>query len=172
MRVLVVFWLFGIVAGLGLAGVWSVAASEEARLQVSITAISDGDSMRAGKLRLRLHGIDAPEKKQTCSTHSGQSYACGQQATDWLKSHISPGQRLSCVLFDTDRYRRLIVQCFKDDMDINQAMVRAGWALAYTRYSDSYVNAEQQAKADGIGLWQGTFTRPEEWRRKKRKGKR
>lgn len=168
MRVLVVFWLFGIVVGLGLTGIWSAAVGQEARLQVSITAISDGDSLRAGKLRLRLHGIDAPEKKQLCSTASGESYACGQQAADWLRSQISPGQRLSCVLLDTDRYRRLIVQCFKEDMDLNQAVVRAGWALAYTRYSDAYIQAEQQAKAEGIGLWQGPFMRPEEWRRQKR----
>ena len=34
---------------------------------VTITSISDGDSLRSGKLRIRLFGIDAPEKKQQCT---------------------------------------------------------------------------------------------------------
>ena len=171
MRVFVVIWLSGVALGICVSGIWSVAAGEEARLQVSITAVSDGDSLRAGPLKLRLHGLDAPEKKQVCSTASGQSYACGQKATDWLKSQIAPGQRLSCILVDTDRYRRLIVQCFKNGEDINQALVRAGWAVAYTRYSQAYVQAEQQAKAAGVGLWQGPFMRPEAWRRQQRESK-
>lgn len=168
MRIFVMIWLLGVVLGVGVSALWPAAAEQHAHLEVSISAVSDGDSLRAGQLRLRLHGIDAPEKTQVCSTASGQSYACGQKATAWLRSHIQPGQRLSCVLIDTDRYRRLIVQCFKNGEDINKALVRAGWAVAYTRYSDAYVTAEQQAKADRIGLWQGPFLRPKDWRRQKR----
>ena len=39
--------------------------------KVSITHISDGDSLRSGKLRIRLFGIDAPEKTQHCTDANG-----------------------------------------------------------------------------------------------------
>lgn len=167
MRVVVLIWLFGLAVGLGLNGVWP-AVSADARLHVTITAVSDGDSLRAGKLRLRLHGVDAPERKQLCTTASGQRYACGQEATDWLQAQLGLGTKLSCDVLDVDRYRRLIVKCRKGDVEVNHALVRAGWAVAYTRYADDYLQAEQRAKADKAGLWQGPFDRPEDWRRLQR----
>ena len=80
---------------------------------------------------MRLHGIDAPERKQKCEDATGKAYACGRQATNWLQKLIRIGEHLSCDLLDIDRYKRLIVRCFKDGKDINEAMVRAGWAIAY-----------------------------------------
>lgn len=166
-RFIIFMWGLGLIVGLMLSGIWS-AAFADAQLHVEITAVSDGDSLRAGKLRLRLFGVDAPEGKQLCSTASGQSYACGQQAADWLRTNAGPGETLTCAVLDVDRYRRLIVRCKNNGMDINHALVRAGWALAYTRYSKAYVEAEQQARADQAGLWQGPFVRPEDWRRQQR----
>jgi endonuclease YncB( thermonuclease family) len=48
-------------------------------------------------------------------------------------------------------------------------VVRAGWALAYRRYAKDYIEAENQAERAGRGIWQGSFTRPEIWRREQRK---
>ena len=160
-------WLFGLTAGLLLN--WAAAdTAAEARIDITISGISDGDSMRADTLRLRLHGIDAPETKQKCTDAVGKTYACGMQARNQLQKLIKPGDRLSCDLLDIDRYRRLIVRCFKKGKDINKAMVRAGWAVAYTRYSDNYLTAETAAKEEQIGLWQGPFVSPETWRQKMR----
>ena len=160
-------WLFGITTGLIFN--WAGAcASAEARLDIIVTRIIDGDSLRADRLKLRLHGIDAPERKQKCKDAAGKTYACGRQAINWLQKQINTGERLSCDLLDIDKYRRLIVRCFKDGRDINEAMVRAGWAVAYTRYSDDYLTSETAAKAEQIGLWKGQFIRPESWRQKSR----
>ena len=167
MRFIISIWAAGLFIGLMLGGI-TTAAFAEGRLQVTVTAVTDGDSFRAGTLRLRLFGLDAPERKQSCTTASGQSYRCGQQAKDWLRAHAGPGQRLSCDLLDVDRYRRLIVRCYKEGVEINQALVRAGWAVAYTRYSKTYVTAEQQARDQQAGLWQGPFLRPEDWRKQHR----
>ncbi len=165
-RVIIFMWLFGITAGLLLN--WAAAyASAKARLDITVTGISDGDSIRAERLKLRLHGIDAPERRQKCTDAAGKTYACGKQAKNWLQKQIKTGDRLSCDLLEIDRYRRLIVRCFKDGRDVNEAMVRAGWAVAYTRYSDDYLTAEAAAKTEQIGLWQGPFIHPEFWRRKK-----
>ena len=42
-------------------------------------------------------------------------------------------------------------------------MVRSGWALAYRRYSDDYVEEEAIAQAAQAGLWRGEFVPPWEW---------
>ena len=44
-------------------------------------------------------------------------------------------------------------------------MVKNGDALAYKKYSRKYELQEQYAKENKIGIWQGTFLKPEEWRR-------
>ena len=136
--------------------------------KLTVTSIWDADSLRAGDLRLRLHGIDAPELKQHCLNEAKRSYNCGQMARDFLRSFIEIGAQIECQHLDTDRYRRLIVRCFHHGQDIAAQLVRAGWALAYRRYAKEYIAAEKQAAAAKHGIWQGSFTRPEIWRGQQR----
>ena len=49
-------------------------------------------------------------------------------------------------------------------MNLNAEMVRAGWALAFKRYSERYVVQEEQAERAAVGVWGGTFDPPWEWR--------
>ena len=44
-------------------------------------------------------------------------------------------------------------------------MVENGYALAYIKYSRKYELQEKSARENKMGVWQGTFLRPEEWRR-------
>ncbi len=44
-------------------------------------------------------------------------------------------------------------------------MVRNGYAVAYKKYSKKYLNDENYAKDEKLGIWKGTFTRPEKWRK-------
>ena len=44
-------------------------------------------------------------------------------------------------------------------------MVRNGYAVAYKRYSKKYINDEDYAKKNKLGLWQGSFINPEKWRK-------
>ena len=143
---------------------FSAVASEE-----TVTAITDADSLRAGELRLRLHGIDAPELRQTCLDKASQPYRCGQEAADFLRSMIDIDAEIQCQHLDTDRYKRWVVKCFHNGEDIGEAVVRTGWAMAYRRYAKDYIEAENQAERAGRGIWQGSFTRPEIWRREQRK---
>lgn len=132
--------------------------------QYEITKVSDGDSLRAGELRIRLHGIDAPEIRQQC-TYEGLSYPCGRQAKAYLEEIIAGQGGVMCEHLDTDRYQRLIMRCFHRGIDIGATMVRSGWAVAYRRYSHDYVADENAARAEAIGMWAGAFQHPEEWRR-------
>ncbi len=67
-----------------------------------------------------------------------------------------------------DRYKRIVAVCFVNDININQKMVRAGWALAYRHYSKDFIEDEFFAKNNQLGIWKGTFMTPNDWRRKKR----
>lgn len=144
------------------------ANSHDVRLSFLATKVTDGDSIRSGKFRLRLYGIDAPETRQQCHDKANQPYQCGVMATQYLANLAMKDRPLDCVLKDIDRYRRLVVQCRSDGLDIAAQMVRAGWAVAYRRYASDYIDDEARAKAEDKGMWQGDFISPETWRRQQK----
>jgi len=122
----------------------------------------DGDSLMVGQQEIRLYGIDAPELTQTCS-RGGVPWACGKAAADQLNKLIS-GQPVSCIALGKDRFGRTLAQCRVGETDLNRAMVAIGYALAYRRYSTSYVSAEESAKLTRRGIWSSTFELPSEVR--------
>ena len=165
-----------------LAHVHSLWAEQAVLQDWVVTAVTDGDSIHAdsggadsggansrgaGAVRLRLHGLDAPELKQTCFDAQDQLYPCGYRAREALRQLLPTGTKMACQHLDTDWYQRLIVRCFKEGRDINAEMVAMGWALAYRRYAKDYIAQEQHARNNRAGLWQGRFETPEEWRRRK-----
>ena len=102
-------------------------------------------------------------------------YMCGVIAKDTLKNFIereSSGitrKKVYCYYSERDRYKRIIGKCYvgKDsEFNLNHAMVFTGQAVAYIKYSKDYIEAQNRAKKMGIGIWQGEFILPEEWRRK------
>ena len=132
---------------------------------VTVTKVSDGDSLRSGKLRIRIFGIDAPELKQQCQDQNGTVWACGLAARQQLENLLDADKLLHCELRDVDRYGRLVMQCFQGTVDIGAAMVRSGHALAYRSFSQLYVAEEKHASSARNGVWQGSFQPPWEWRR-------
>ncbi len=120
-----------------------------------------------------VYGIDAPEKKQKCKktylTISFMSftkdYMCGEVSTQKLIKKINK-QKLNCNILDVDRYKRLIGECFKRNINLNSWMVSNGYAVAYRKYSKKYVSDEINAKNNKLGIWQGKFEMPWDYRRK------
>ena len=127
-------------------------------------SIIDGDTIELAGERIRLHGIDAPENKQLCKRADGSDYRCGEMATFAL-AEIIETHWITCKGETRDRYGRRIAVCYAGPYDINAQMVRRGWALAYRKYSMDYVDEEQDASVRGVGMWQGSFVEPSEWRR-------
>jgi endonuclease YncB( thermonuclease family) len=125
--------------------------------------IIDGDTLEVGGKRIRLHGIDAPEAKQTCSA-DGKMWHCGEEATFAL-AYETAEHWVTCKEKDRDRYRRIVAVCYMGPHDLNALMVRNGWALAYRQYSTDYVDEEVEAQKAGAGIWRGKFIPPWEWRR-------
>ena len=129
--------------------------------------VIDGDTIHINQTKIRLHGIDAPETRQECYRVDGSPYRYGEAATDALRVLIG-ADPVRCDGRAYDRYKRLIAVCFIGTKDLNAEMVRLGWALAYRKYSNDYVAAEVDAKSQKVGLWQGRFVAPWDWRRGKR----
>ena len=121
--------------------------------------VADGDSLVVGGARVRLVGIDAPELAQTCA-REGRDHGCGEEARAHLARLAARGA-VSCETFGRDRYDRVLARCTAGAIELNRAMVEAGWAVAYGDYGD----AEAQAHRAGRGLWAGSFERPQDWRR-------
>jgi len=129
--------------------------------------VIDGDTLEVHGQRIRLHGIDAPESGQQCKDVNGRMYRCGQMAAKQMFGYVS-GQTVNCEILNKDRYGRFIARCLVNGTDVNELIVKDGWALAYRQYSKDYSSAEGQAKRDNLGLWQGVFVEPWDWRRGKR----
>lgn len=129
--------------------------------------VVDGDTLEIGTDRIRLYGIDTPEHGQTCLV-DGSKTKIGHLAAHHL-SQLTMGRRIICFVVDHDRYGRLVSVCEADEVELNYAMVRDGWARAYIQYSRNYVPAENRARQGDQGLW--ACNRPiEPWvyRRQKR----
>jgi endonuclease YncB( thermonuclease family) len=133
--------------------------------------VVDGDSLKMGKINIRLEGIDAPEWDQPC--YKGEPlrrYRCGLVAKDALLRLIA-GQPVDCTPVlqpdggTTDRYGRTLAVCSVGGTIINAWMVEHGHAVAFRRYSVEYVPQQDRARAARLGIWAGVFVEPGQWRR-------
>ena len=135
------------------------AAPVTANELVGVASVIDADTLEIRGVRIRLHGIDAPESRQLCRRSSDDEWRCGQQAALALADRI--GRRtVNCAVRDVDRYDRAIAICTQDNQNLNRWLVSKGWAVAYRRYSRDYIAAEDQARRAGRNIWSGRFVMP------------
>ena len=117
-----------------------------------VASVIDGDTIEIHGTRIRLNGIDAPESGQLCQDARGTAWRCGQQAALALSDRIGRRQVVSCQQTDTDRYGRVVADCFVGRENLNRWMVREGWAVAYRQYSTAYIPAEDHARIGQRGI--------------------
>jgi endonuclease YncB( thermonuclease family) len=127
--------------------------------------VVDGDSIEISGARIRLQGIDAPERSQTCVDAKGQTWSCGQAAAQELRSYIS-NRIVTCAPKGRDRYDRVLAVCsVPDGSDVNAWIVRHGWAVTSSGVQN-YRAEQNEAQAAKRGIWAGAFLPPREWRRR------
>lgn len=125
--------------------------------------VVNGDTLQIQGRYFKLYGIDAPESAQTCADRTGRSYNCGKQAALWLRGWLADNT-LECRIMQQDAKGNMVGTCSLGQYDIGAALVNAGWAVAYTKYTDIYLPYEEQARLNSRGLWQGKFYKPWDWR--------
>jgi hypothetical protein len=111
---------------------------------------------------VRIHGIDAPESDQGC-LRQGKLWPCGLEAENAMRRLIG-GREVNCVQVDWDKYDRMVAKCSVGGSDLGAAMVSTGLALAYRAYAQDYVPQEDHARAERLGMWNGEFVPPWDWR--------
>ena len=138
--------------------------------------VIDGDTIKIKNNKIRLSGIDAPESNQLCKRiflsiqffSFKKKYPCGKISTNKLKKLVK-NEIILCKVENIDRYKRKIATCFKNRLNINSCLVSNGYALAYVKYSKKYIFQEKAAERDKLGMWQGTFEKPWDWRKNEKK---
>lgn len=144
----------------------AVAGSAAAQVGEPIAGeatVVDSDALRVDGKSLLLWGIESVERPQFC-TIDGHSWACYEAAVRSLQTIVGVADVTCTPEGEPDGYGRILVTCFVDGINVNEALVRAGFALAKRDETEAYVAAEDAAKAEGIGLWQGEFIHPAEFR--------
>jgi len=139
----------------------------------TVIGVSDGDTLtlldeNKNRHRIRLDGIDAPERSQPY----------GQRARQSLAS-LAHGRTAQAHCPKTDRYGRAVCRVTVDGVDVGLEQIRRGLAWHYVRYAQeqsvaersAYEQAERTARSSAAGLWSFRDpTPPWDYRRAQRGG--
>ncbi len=133
--------------------------------QAECVGVADGDTLTVlqGKrqIKLRLEGIDCPELHQSFGTRARQ-----------FTSSLVFGKKVTVSAQYLDRIGRTVSRVSVNGKDISLALVEAGLAWHYRRYSSDplLAKAEEQARRLKKGLWSDPRPVPPwEWRRPNRR---
>ena len=131
-------------------------------LFASHVTVIDGDTIRLGDVKIRFSGIDAPEINQTCVASEGK-VACGKISRDLLIEKVT-NNKISCTDEGKDFYGRVLGECFVNGESLSSYLVREGFAFAYRKYSNKYIEDEEYAKFNKLGMWSMEFQYPRDYR--------
>mgnify|MGYP001212409892 FL=1 len=126
--------------------------------------IIDGDTIHLNNEKIRFTGIDTPELKQTCYKNN-EIIFCGIEARQLLIDKIGK-DKVICVREGKDQYKRTLAECFVNDLSLSRFLVREGYAFAYRKYSKKFLNDEDFARKNNLGMWSMKFEYPWDWRKK------
>ncbi len=139
----------------------TVAPSARPRFQVV-----DGATVRFGPQAVRLMGIVAPDKDQTCDDGQWHPAPLAKKALET----IIAGRAVSCRQVDQDGAGRPVGQCHAGSDDLQAMMVSAGWAWTFGTYGNLYEPEERDAVARKAGVHGHRCLRPREPRARQRAG--
>ena len=125
--------------------------------------VVDGDTIVLNGEKIRFSGIDTPELKQTC-LQDDQEVACGMFAKMLLIKKIG-NHSPECISEGKDAYKRILAECFVNGESLSKFLVRSGYAFAYRKYSTKFIQDEEFAKANKLGMWAMTFQYPWDFRK-------
>ena len=144
----------------------SCEPTDENTIKGKVIKVADGDTITivtedGQKVRVRLEGIDAPEKGQDFGNKSKQFL--NDLCYNKIVKVIDKGQ---------DKYGRMLGVVYLDDLNLNEEMVRNGLSWYYDYFvEDSRLDSlQQQARKDKLNIWSMKKpVHPHEFRKNKRK---
>ena len=154
-----------VLAGLGIAAVTAAVVlggmssslfgrvapePEHLRADANQVAVVGGDTLRMDGRVIRLSGVEAPNRGDTCRGGAD----CGGAATAEL-ARLVRDRRVDCRLSGHDRLGRPYGDCIANGVDLSSAIVASGWARALED-RPSLANLELRARQHGAGLWATT----------------
>tara|TARA_B100001123_G_C15135765_1_gene957297 strand:+ start:105 stop:959 length:855 start_codon:yes stop_codon:yes gene_type:complete len=125
--------------------------------------VIDGDTIVLNGEKIRFNGIDAPELNQTCVREVKRTQ-CGVKAKEILLKKIG-NSKLDCIKQGKDRYNRTLGECFVRGESLSRFLVKRGYAFAYRNYSEKFIDEEEFAKKNNLGVWSSTFQYPWDFRK-------
>ena len=126
--------------------------------------IIDGDTIILNGEKIRFSGIDTPELKQTCFQND-EKVNCGIFAKILLVKKIGKNTP-KCISEGKDIYKRTLAECFVNGESLSKFLVGSGYAFAYRKYSTKFIDDEDFAKNNKLGLWAMKFQFPWDFRKK------
>ena len=126
--------------------------------------VVDGDTIHLNGEKIRFTGIDTPELKQTC-INQGIIDPCGVTAKEILIDKIG-NDNVECISEGKDQYKRTLAECFVNNLSLSSFLVRQGYAFAYKKYSKKFVEDEDYARLNKLGIWSMDFEYPWDYRKK------
>lgn len=149
-----------------------VHASAADTLQGRVVGVSDGDTVTVlddsnTQFKIRLMGIDAPEKKQAFGSRSKESL-----------SALVFNKQVMVEYNKKDKYGRTVGKIIVDGVDANLEQIKAGMAWHYKKYEKEqsvddrsiYAKAEDGARGEKRGLWfDSEPTPPWDWRKQQKR---
>jgi endonuclease YncB( thermonuclease family) len=140
------------------------AAQAEAKQISGPAQVVDSTVIEIDGQRVMLFGIDSVMRKQNC-TLDGKVWQCWAAAVRDLQTLVDQGPATCEAVGEPDVYGRLLARCTINGQSLNEQLVRRGYAIARPSETKDYVAAEAEAKEKKVGLWQGQFVNPSEFRR-------
>jgi len=145
-----------------------VSAEAASTISGKVVSVADGDtitilSSNNRQTKIRLYGIDTPEKAQ----------AYGKQAKKFTAS-LTAGKRATTTVYDTDRYGRSVGVVFVNGTNVNEELITNGFAWQYRKYCKAsfckdWLKKEEYARSFAFGLWAESNPQPPwDWRKSKR----
>ena len=126
--------------------------------------VVDGDTIHLNGKKIRFTGIDTPELRQTCIKDEIKNY-CGVTAKQILIDRIAD-KTVKCISEGKDQYKRTLAECFVNNESLSSYLVRSGYAFAYRKYSKKFIEDENFAKTNQLGMWSMKFEYPWDFRKK------
>ena len=125
--------------------------------------IIDGDTILLNGKKIRFSGIDTPELKQKC-IKNGVKNSCGITAKKLLTKIIG-NNNVDCISEGQDQYHRILAECFVNNESLSSYLVKNGYAFAYRKYSKKFIDDEDYARTNELGMWSMQFEYPWDFRK-------